>query len=116
MPDPKIQIDHISYQYDDGKQVLRDITLDVPPNAVTVFFGPAGGGKTTLLRLINRLNDLVDGTRREGRILLDGEDIYAPGVSVPALAAAGGDGVCPAPGRCPAPSARTSFTARSWPA
>ncbi len=43
MPDPKIQIDHISYQYDDGKQVLRDITLDVPPNAVTVFLGPAGG-------------------------------------------------------------------------
>jgi phosphate transport system ATP-binding protein len=85
MPEPKISIDHISYQYDDGKQVLRDITLDVPSNAVTVFFGPAGGGKTTLLRLINRLNDLVDGTRREGRILLDGEDIYAAGVSVPAL-------------------------------
>ena len=43
MPDPKIQIDHINYQYDDGKKVLRDITLDVPPNAVTVFLArPAG--------------------------------------------------------------------------
>ena len=50
-----------------------------------MLFGPAGGGKTTLLRLINRLNDLVDGTRMTGRILLDGEDIYAPGVSVSAL-------------------------------
>ena len=45
MPEPKISIDHISYQYDDGKQVLRGITLDVPSNAVTVFFGPAGGAR-----------------------------------------------------------------------
>jgi phosphate transport system ATP-binding protein len=82
---PKIQIDHINYQYDDGKQVLRDITLDVAAHAVTVFFGPAGGGKTTLLRLINRLNDLADGTRMSGRVLLDGQDIYAPGASVSAL-------------------------------
>lgn len=82
---PKIQIEHVSYWHDDGKLVLRDITLDVHPNAVTVFFGPAGGGKTTLLRLINRLNDLVDGTRMTGRILLDGQDIYTPTTSVPAL-------------------------------
>jgi len=85
MSDPKIQIEQVSYQYEDGKQVLRDVSLAVAANAVTVFFGPAGGGKTTLLRLINRLNDLVDNTRREGRILLDGADIYAPGVSVSAL-------------------------------
>jgi phosphate transport system ATP-binding protein len=85
MSDPKIQIEHVSYQYEDGKPVLRDISLAVAANAVTVFFGPAGGGKTTLLRLINRLNDLVDNTRLEGRLLLDGADIYAPGVSVSAL-------------------------------
>jgi len=85
MLDPKIQFDHISYWYDDGKQVLRDITLNIPANAVTVFFGPAGGGKTTLLRLVNRLNDLVDGTRMAGDILLDGANIYAPDVSVSAL-------------------------------
>jgi len=81
----KIQISHVSYQYDDGKPVLCDISLSVPANAVTVFFGPAGGGKTTLLRLINRLNDLVDGTHMTGRILLDEQDIYAPAVQVSAL-------------------------------
>ncbi len=77
----KIQIQNVSYSYD-GKPALRNVTLDVPANAVTVFFGPAGGGKTTLLRLINRLNDLVEGTQMSGRILLDGQDIYAPGTDV----------------------------------
>ncbi len=80
----KIRIEDVSYSYD-GKPALRNVTLDVPAKAVTVFFGPAGGGKTTLLRLINRLNDLVEGTKMSGRILLDGEDIYAPDVDVPAL-------------------------------
>ena len=81
---PKIRIEDASYAYD-GKSALRDVTLDIPANAVTVFFGPAGGGKTTLLRLINRLNDLVEGTRMSGRILLDGRDIYAPETDVPGL-------------------------------
>ena len=49
------------------------------------FFGPSGGGKTTLLRLINRLNDLLEGTDMSGRILLDGADIYAPGTNVSEL-------------------------------
>jgi len=75
--DPKISIENISYAYD-GKPALRNVTLDVPANAITVFFGPAAGGKTTLLRLINRLNDLLEGTQMSGRILLDGQDIYAP--------------------------------------
>jgi phosphate transport system ATP-binding protein len=81
---PKIRIENVSYFYD-GKPALRDVTLDVPDNAITVFFGPAGGGKTTLLRLINRLNDMVEGTKMTGRILLDGQEIYAPGVDVPNL-------------------------------
>jgi phosphate transport system ATP-binding protein len=81
---PKIKIEDVSYSYGE-EQVLKDITLDVAANTVTVFFGPAGGGKTTLLRLINRLNDLVDGARMAGRILLDGQDIYRPGVDVPEL-------------------------------
>lgn len=84
MPDPKIQIDHVSYYYD-GQQALNDIALDVPLHAVTVFFGPAGGGKSTLLRLINRLNDLLDNTRMTGHVLIDGQDIYARGASVPEL-------------------------------
>lgn len=78
---PKIQIQNLSYTYG-GETALQEINLDVPANEITVFFGPAGGGKTTLLRLINRLNDLVDDTEMTGRILLDGEDIYAPGTNL----------------------------------
>jgi len=81
---PKIRIENVSYCYGD-KQALKDVSIDVPANAVTVIFGPAGGGKTTLLRLINRLNDMVDGTRMSGRIWLDGQDLYAPDVDPPAL-------------------------------
>ncbi|MGB9593637.1 MAG: ATP-binding cassette domain-containing protein, partial [Anaerolineae bacterium] len=84
MSEPKIQIQEVSYTYGD-QQVLRNITLDIPARAITVLFGPAGGGKTTLLRLINRLNDLVEDGHMTGRILLDGEDIYAPGFDVPGL-------------------------------
>lgn len=84
MNETKIHFDDVSYAYE-GKSALRNITLDVPAHAVTVFFGPAGGGKTTMLRLINRLNDLLDDARLEGQILLNGENIYAPGVNVPAL-------------------------------
>ena len=79
--EPKIRIEKVSYSYGDV-QALREITLDIPAEAITVLFGPAGGGKTTLLRLINRLNDLVDATRMEGHILLDGVDVYRPGVDV----------------------------------
>jgi phosphate transport system ATP-binding protein len=84
MSDPKIRIQNVNYSYD-GKPALCDVTLDVPANAITVLFGPAGGGKTTLLRLINRLNDLVEGTQMSGRILLDGRDIYAPGTDAISL-------------------------------
>ncbi len=81
---PKIHIENVDYYYGD-KQALRNISLKIPSHAVTVLFGPAGGGKTTLLRLINRLNDLLEGTRMSGRILMDQQDIYAPGVDVPDL-------------------------------
>lgn len=84
MVEPKISIRGISYYYEDS-QALTDITLDVPGNAITVFFGPAGGGKTTLLRLINRLNDMVESTRMTGEILLDGKNIYAPDTHVATL-------------------------------
>lgn len=82
--EPKIRLENVSYYYGD-RPALRDVTLDIPSNAITVVFGPAGGGKTTLLRLINRLNDEVEGTRMTGRVLLDGQDVYAPGVDVPRL-------------------------------
>jgi phosphate transport system ATP-binding protein len=84
MTESKIRIDDVSYAYE-GKPALRHMTFEIPPKAITVVFGPAGGGKTTCLRLINRLNDLVEGTQMSGRILLDGQDIYRPEVDVPAL-------------------------------
>ena len=80
----KINIRNLSYAYQ-GNPALRDVSLDVPANEITVFFGPAGGGKTTLLRLINRLNDMLENTELTGSILLDGDDIYAAGVGVSAL-------------------------------
>jgi phosphate transport system ATP-binding protein len=82
--EPKIRIEDVSYFYGDV-QALKSVSLDIPANAISVLFGPAGGGKTTLLRLINRLNDLVDGTRMSGRIWLDGRDIYSPEADLPAL-------------------------------
>lgn len=82
--DVKIRIQKVSYAYGDV-EALKDVSLDVPANAITVLFGPAGGGKTTLLRLINRLNDLVDGTQMSGRIWLDGQDIYGRHVDLPML-------------------------------
>ncbi len=82
---PKICIENLSIRYSDGVESLRGITLDLYAQQINVLFGPAGGGKSTLLRALNRLNDLVDVTEQGGRILLDGQDIYAPQVDVIAL-------------------------------
>jgi len=65
-----------------GLQVLKDVSLDIPANRITVIIGPSGCGKTTLLRSLNRLLDEADGARVQGRVLLDGEDIYAPRTEV----------------------------------
>ncbi len=84
MVEPKIRIEKVTYAYG-GKEVLKDISFDIMANTITVLFGPAGGSKTTILRMINRLNDLVEGTRMSGRVLVDGQDIYAGGTDVAAL-------------------------------
>jgi len=81
----KIVVEHLSVQYADGTESLRDISLQILPNQITVLFGPAGGGKSTLLRALNRLNDLVEGVHLSGKIYLDGEDITGPSVDVVAL-------------------------------
>ncbi|CEA04527.1 phosphate transporter ATP-binding protein [Pseudomonas saudimassiliensis] len=65
-----------------SKQALFDVNIQIPRNRVTAFIGPSGCGKSTLLRCFNRMNDLVDGCRVDGQILLDGKDIYAKGVNV----------------------------------
>ena len=71
----KIIIENLSLQYSDGSESLRGINMGIRENAVTVLFGPAGGGKSTLLRCLNRLNDLTDIRASAGRILIDDENI-----------------------------------------
>src|SRR5262245_49910601 len=81
---PKIHIDQLNFYY--GRtRALRDISLSIPPNQVTAFIGPSGCGKSTLIRTLNRMNDVIPGTRVEGRIELDGKNVYAPGTDVVAL-------------------------------
>ena len=71
----KIIIENLTVNYSDGTQSLRGISLGIRENAITVIFGPAGGGKSTLLRCLNRLNDLTQVRSTSGRILIDGENI-----------------------------------------
>ncbi len=78
----KIEIENLSLQYSDGTESLRNINLGIRANAINVLFGPAGGGKSTLLRCLNRLNDLAEVKTSSGRILLDGENILDPNVDV----------------------------------
>lgn len=78
----KIVIEHFSVAYSDGVESLRDINLTVQANAVTVLFGPAGGGKSTMLRAINRLNDLADVARTSGAIWFNGRNILDAGTDV----------------------------------
>ncbi len=80
----KIRVEKVSFAYSNA-EALRAVSLDVYPHEVTVLFGPARSGKTTLLRLLNRLTDLLEGTRRSGHIYLDGQDIFAPDVDVAEL-------------------------------
>lgn len=81
----KIVIENLSLQYSDGTESLRDISMDIRENTITVLFGPAGGGKSTLLRCLNRLNDLTEIKSVSGRIMLDGEDILDPKTDTIAL-------------------------------
>lgn len=80
----KVRVDHLSFFYG-RKQALHDISVGLQPNVVTAFIGPSGCGKSTFLRTLNRMNDTVNGARVEGRVSIDGTDIYAPGVDVVAL-------------------------------
>jgi phosphate transport system ATP-binding protein len=81
----KIIIEHLFLNYSDGTESLKDINLRIPANAVTVLLGPAGGGKSTLLRVLNRLNDLADVVFVSGIVQLDGLDILDPKTDVIAL-------------------------------
>jgi len=79
---PMIEIDDVDFCYGTS-QALHDITLNIAEREVTAFIGPSGCGKSTLLRCLNRMNDLIDGTRvSAGQIRIDGIDIYDPRVDV----------------------------------
>ena len=78
----KISIQNYSLQYSDGTESLRNISLDIPANQITVIFGPAGGGKSSLLRVLNRLNDLADVIQQSGKVILDEENILSPKTNV----------------------------------
>jgi phosphate transport system ATP-binding protein len=78
----KILIEHLSITYSDGLESLHDINLAIPEHAVTVLFGPAGGGKSTLLRTLNRLNDLTDVSILKGRVIFNGQNILDPETNV----------------------------------
>ena len=84
--EPKMSIRHLDFFY--GRfQGLKDINLDIAPRRVTAFIGPSGCGKSTLLRTLNRMYSLYPGHRATGDILLDGENILAPGVDINTLRA-----------------------------
>lgn len=66
-------------------QALKNINLEIQPNKITALIGPSGCGKSTLLRVFNRMNDLIDGVRIEGKVIIDGEDVYHPNTNLIAL-------------------------------
>jgi phosphate transport system ATP-binding protein len=84
MISPKIRVQGLDLWY--GKfQALTGVAADFREKAITALIGSSGCGKSTLLRCLNRMNDLIDGVRIEGRVVVDGEDIYAPGTGMTAL-------------------------------
>lgn len=80
----KIIAEHLNLYYGDN-HALKDISMHIREGAITAFIGPSGCGKSTFLKTLNRMNDLVDGVRIEGRVYLDGEDIYGPKVDTTLL-------------------------------
>ena len=81
---PKIEAERLIFYYGPTR-ALQDISVSIQPNLVTAFIGPSGCGKSTFLRTLNRMNDIIPGTRAEGRVCIDGTDIYGPGIDVVAL-------------------------------
>ncbi|MBI9016225.1 MAG: phosphate ABC transporter ATP-binding protein [Phycisphaerae bacterium] len=77
----KVVVNNLSFYYGDT-QALFDISMDIPQKQVTALIGPSGCGKSTFIRNINRMNDTIDGTRVEGEILLDGNNIYRKGMNI----------------------------------
>lgn len=79
-----IQSINLNFYYGDV-QALKNVSLEIYKNQVTAFIGPSGCGKSTFLRTLNRMNDIIKGTRVEGQVLIDGQDIYGTDVDVTSL-------------------------------
>src|SRR6266508_2242911 len=78
---PKMKTEALSIFYG-AFRAVADVTLPVRGRKITAIIGPSGVGKSTLIRALNRMNDLVPGSHAQGKVMLDGEDIYAPSVDV----------------------------------
>ena len=81
---PKMALREVDVFYGE-KQAIHSISLDIAPNQIIAMIGPSGCGKSTFLRCLNRMNDTIAGTRVEGEILFEGEDIYNPELDLPSL-------------------------------
>ncbi len=80
----KIVVRGLNFHYG-AKRALEDISIDIPANLVTAFIGPSGCGKSTFLRTLNRMNDIIAGTRVDGSVEIDGKNIYTSGMDVVGL-------------------------------
>src|SRR5437773_8846446 len=77
----KISVSHVNFYYGTN-QALHDVSVHIRPQCVTALIGPSGCGKSTFLRSLNRMNDLIPGARLEGKVELDGQDIYSDSMDV----------------------------------
>ena len=80
----KISVSNLNLYYGQNN-ALKSVNMEIPENEITAFIGPSGCGKSTFLKTLNRMNDLVEGVRIEGKVVLDGEDIYSPTVDTTLL-------------------------------
>src|ERR1044071_7684188 len=79
--DVKINVTHVNFYYG-NHQALYDVTVKIRPQCVTALIGPSGCGKSTFLRSLNRMNDLIPGVRLEGKVELDGDNVYSEKMDV----------------------------------
>jgi phosphate transport system ATP-binding protein len=79
---PVLAVRNLFFTYPDGIEALRNVSLDIYPNEIFVLFGPARSGKTTLLRLMNRLSDLIAGAVVQGEIAFNGQSVFDRGIKV----------------------------------
>ncbi len=80
----KIKVEDLNLYYGDN-HALKNVSMDIYENKVTAFIGPSGCGKSTFLKTLNRMNDLIENVKIDGKISLDKEDIYGPGIDVTEL-------------------------------